>query len=62
MVNDDIKIVVGVFFPFKTSKIHVELLKQLAFFLKKPETQKYFEDAKYADILHKLIIKEKDDK
>jgi PTS system nitrogen regulatory IIA component len=60
-VNDDIKIVVGVFFPYKTSEIHTELLKQLASFLKKPETQQYFEEAEYADVLHKLITKEKDD-
>ena len=60
-VNDDIKIVVGVFFPYKTSEIHTELLKQLASFLKNAETQKHFEEAEYADVLHKLITKEKDD-
>ncbi len=52
------KIVVGVF-PYKTSEIHTELLKQLASFLKKPETQQYFEEAEYADVLHKLITKRK---
>jgi PTS system nitrogen regulatory IIA component len=60
-VNDDIKIVVGVFFPYKTSEIHTELLKQLASFLKKAKTQKHFEEAECADVLHKLITKEKND-
>lgn len=60
-VSDDIKIAVGVFFPYKTTEIHTELLKQLAAFLKNAETQKHFEEAEYADVLHKLITKEKED-
>ena len=59
-ISDDIKIAVGVFFPYKTSEIHSELLKQLAFFLKKPETRRHFEEAEYAEVLHKLITKERD--
>ena len=39
----------------------MELLKQLASFLKNSETQKHFEEAEYADVLHKLITKEKSD-
>ena len=58
-VSDDIKIAVGVFFPYKTSEIHAELLKQLASFLKKPETQKHFKEVEYADVLHELITEEK---
>jgi hypothetical protein len=34
-------------------------LKQLAFFLKEPQTQKYFEEAKFAEVLHKLITEER---
>lgn len=60
-VAENIKIAVGVFFPHKTSKTHSELLRQLAFFLKKPKTQQYFEETKNADILHKLITEDKKD-
>ncbi len=60
-IEDDIKIVVGIFFPYKTSEIHTELLKQLAAFLKNPETQKHFEEAEYSDVLHQLITQERDD-
>lgn len=55
-INDDIKIAVGVFFPENISDIHIELLKQLALFLKEDKTQEKFELAKSAEELYKLII------
>lgn len=55
-INDTIRIAVGVFFPNNISDIHVELLKQLALFLKKEETQRYFEQAPSAENLYNLII------
>ncbi|KEI35499.1 PTS sugar transporter subunit IIA [Allofrancisella frigidaquae] len=60
IVNEEIKIAVGVFFPYKISKIHIELLKQLALYLKDVHIQKYFEDADNADTLYKLIVKNND--
>ncbi|QIV95635.1 phosphotransferase IIA-like nitrogen-regulatory protein PtsN [Allofrancisella inopinata] len=60
IVNEEIKIAVGVFFPYKISKIHIELLKQLAFYLKDVHIQKYFEGADNADTLYKLIVKNND--
>ncbi|MED7820180.1 MULTISPECIES: PTS sugar transporter subunit IIA [unclassified Francisella] len=54
-IDEDIKIAVGVFFPDNISEIHIELLKQLASFLKSDKTQKYFEQVKTADDLYKLI-------
>jgi PTS system nitrogen regulatory IIA component len=62
LINDDIKLAVGVFFPYKTSEIHTELLKQLASFLKEPRMQKHFQEAEFAEILYKLITEEKNDK
>ncbi|AJC48844.1 PTS sugar transporter subunit IIA [Allofrancisella guangzhouensis] len=56
-ISEEIKIAVSVFFPYKISKIHMELLKQLALYLKSPQTQKYFEEADSADTLYKLIVK-----
>ena len=53
LINDDIKLAVGVFFPYKTSEIHTELLKQLASFLKEPRTQKHFQEAEFAEIVYK---------
>jgi PTS system nitrogen regulatory IIA component len=55
-VSDDIKMAVGVFFPDNISEIHMELLKQLALFLKEDQTQKFFAEAETAEDLYKLII------
>ncbi|ACD30977.1 PTS sugar transporter subunit IIA [Francisella tularensis] len=55
-VNDDIKIAVGVFFPDNISTIHMELLKQLALYLKQDKTQQYFQQAENSEDLYNLII------
>ncbi|AIT09060.1 PTS N-acetyl-D-glucosamine transporter [Candidatus Francisella endociliophora] len=60
-IKDAIKIAVGVFFPDNISNIHMELLKQLALFLKKEETQRYFEHAPNAKNLYNLIVETKDE-
>lgn len=46
---------IGVFFPDNISEIHIELLKQLALFLKTERTQRYFEQVKTVDDLYRLI-------
>jgi PTS system nitrogen regulatory IIA component len=56
VVDDDIKIAVGVFFPNKVSDVHTDLLKQLSFYLKSSATQKHFSEIKKADELYQLII------
>ncbi|WP_432772841.1 PTS sugar transporter subunit IIA [Francisella salimarina] len=55
-IDDDIKIAIGVFFPDKISDIHMELLKQLALYLKEDRTQQYFQQAESSDDLYNLII------
>ncbi|MBK2024852.1 PTS sugar transporter subunit IIA [Francisella philomiragia] len=55
-IDDDIKIAVGVFFPDKISAIHMELLKQLALYLKEDRTQQYFQQAESSEDLYNLII------
>ena len=54
-IDEDIKMAIGVFFPDNISEIHIELLKQLALFLKTDRTQRYFEQVKTVDDLYKLI-------
>ncbi len=56
VVDDDIKIAVGVFFPNKVNDVHTELLKQLSFYLKNSTTQKYFTEIRKANDLYQLII------
>ena len=56
VVDDDVKIAVGVFFPNKVSDVHTDLLKQLSFYLKSSATQKHFSEIKKADELYQLII------
>ena len=54
-IDEDIKMAVGVFFPDNISEIHIELLKQLALFLKTDKTLRYFEQVKTVDDLYRLI-------
>lgn len=60
-IDDDIKIAVGVFFPDKISAIHMELLKQLALYLKEDRTQQYFQQAESSEDLYNLIINTNND-
>ncbi|AEI35954.1 MULTISPECIES: PTS sugar transporter subunit IIA [Francisella] len=60
-IDDDIKIAIGVFFPDKISDIHMELLKQLALYLKEDRTQQYFQQAESSDDLYNLIINTNND-
>ncbi|MED7789325.1 PTS sugar transporter subunit IIA [Francisella sp. 19X1-34] len=54
-IGEDIKMAIGVFFPDNISEIHIELLKQLALFIKADKTQRYFDQVKTVDDLYKLI-------
>ena len=56
LIKDDIKIVVGVFFPHKISDVHVKLIKDLASYLKRDTMQKHFKQVKSSEELYKLII------
>jgi PTS system nitrogen regulatory IIA component len=56
VVDDNIKIAVGVFFPNTITDVHTELLKQVAFYLKESTTQKHFSEIKKANELYQLII------
>lgn len=58
-VKDSIKIAVGVFFPNNITDIHLELLKQLASFLKRDQTQQYFAEVQNAEDLYNLIVETK---
>ncbi|MBK2029244.1 PTS sugar transporter subunit IIA [Francisella noatunensis] len=60
-IDEDIKIAVGVFFPDKISAIHMELLKQLALYLKEDRTQQYFQQAESSEDLYNLIINTNND-
>ncbi|XSZ47831.1 PTS sugar transporter subunit IIA [Francisella noatunensis] len=61
-IDEDIKIAVGVFFPDKISAIHMELLKQLALYLKRrSSTEQYFQQAESSEDLYNLIINTNND-
>lgn len=59
-VDAAIEIAIGIFFPHITSEIHTELLKQLAYFFKKPNILEHLKQAKDPDTLYKLILKDTD--
>jgi len=58
-IKNSIKMAVGVFFPDNISDIHMELLKQLASFLKKDQTQQHFKEVQNANDLYNLIVETK---
>lgn len=58
-IKDSIKIAIGVFFPDNITEIHMELLKQLASYLKKDETQEHFSQVQNAEDLYNLIVETK---
>ena len=56
--NENVNLVVGIFFPEKIVEIHYELLKEIASFFKKPDIQQRLENIKTVDDFYNLIIKQ----
>ncbi|APC97791.1 PTS sugar transporter subunit IIA [Francisella frigiditurris] len=58
--KENIEMVVAVFFPKKITSVHIELLKELASFLKKEKTQIKLEKIKAAEEFYSLMIGDKE--
>ena len=56
VVGENIKIIVGVFFPKKVTEIHFKLLKELSSFIKNKETQKKIENISTSDDLYNILL------